>query len=887
MPKVKITAPEQKRKVRITPPKSIPQAKWGMAMPNQYNVLDTRWSPVAFQGQISVNPRPDPFEKTKRTLPEVSPEEANVNAEKHEMVLGNFTPDGLPSLMDVNGPPHTKGGKNIHVPEAKNGGGSFIFSDTPKLKIKDKKALKHFGEHKAKTPAAIAKKYDLQKFTKVLANPNSDDVSKKTAELMVQNYTQKLQQLASVQEQKKASLGLDNDLQQQQSQQPPMAQYGYNGTPGGNPFDTKYDSLVNKTKDYLHKMYPDKDIDVYKASGDRELSTQAAIQKSGASHTPVSLHNIGAARDYHIYLDGKLVDNKQANVYKNSLWKAADDMHMNHLNGNAPSAEDPHPFGNTDPYHVSVVKETNAHDAYGRALQQYPQIMQTPLFQRTEKALSHASDPISQGYYSQIQQAKNSSPVNRRYGGIPHMQGGGGDPEGNTDAGYKYVPHHIVPYTAGKINGANWTGEQFDKVYRSYGYTPESGLTPGEYITKNYPEVAKAQIDKYGPANDATPTDMLGTRIGIRHQLPIPARPQIEWGDTVENPYQLPELPIVQTATTVPDPTNISNTTNPDQTLGSYNKTETKTPDSGTKVPFTAPTPDKWGMQNSLLNAATIHRYPAWEAPIGAVAPNTIFEDPTRAIAAQQELANSAGYNNAISGDGRTARANNLYGQGIAGAEAANILGAVGNRNVQISNQASREVADISNKLMQAQANRLNRMYQGNVISSQQYDNAMREARNAITKDAQTAWKDRQIYDTANQTNPLYSYDPVSGKIIPKNEAQQAAVESRLKAMEKGEGYKSGGIGAQVNAIYEQLVKQPAYQTDEGKKRALFLAEEEAGARQKKKTTSQGYNSIPKTTTTTGIYAGPEEKYGGSTRKNYKIGGFTQRQLKKFIKLPS
>lgn len=58
-------------KVRITPPRSldIPEAKWGAALPGQYNVLDTRWSPVAFQGQISVNPDPNPFETTKRTIP--------------------------------------------------------------------------------------------------------------------------------------------------------------------------------------------------------------------------------------------------------------------------------------------------------------------------------------------------------------------------------------------------------------------------------------------------------------------------------------------------------------------------------------------------------------------------------------------------------------------------------------------------------------------------------------------------------------------------------------------------------------------------------------------------------------------------------------------------
>lgn len=131
-----------------------------------------------------------------------------VNAEKQEQVLGNFTPDGMPSLMNVDGPPHTEGGKDVAVPD-----GSFIFSDTKALKIKDPEILKQFNQTKPATPAQIAKQYQLQKFTKTLADPLSDNVSKKTAELMVGNYTDKLNQLASIQEETKQRLGLGDKNQ--------------------------------------------------------------------------------------------------------------------------------------------------------------------------------------------------------------------------------------------------------------------------------------------------------------------------------------------------------------------------------------------------------------------------------------------------------------------------------------------------------------------------------------------------------------------------------------------------------------------------------------------------------------------------------------------------
>jgi len=194
-------------------PNSTYNKKFGGNTVGQYNVLDTKWNPVTFQGQIGINPKPDPFATTKRTLPEAKEGQGNVNAEKNEMVLGNFTPDGMPSLMDVNGPPHTQGGKDINVPD-----GSFIFSDTPKLKIKNPDLLQVFGQTKPQTPASLAKRYDLQKFTKVIADPKADPMAKKTAELMVANYTNKLNQLSQIQEGMKQQMGLD-DKSQRGSQQ--------------------------------------------------------------------------------------------------------------------------------------------------------------------------------------------------------------------------------------------------------------------------------------------------------------------------------------------------------------------------------------------------------------------------------------------------------------------------------------------------------------------------------------------------------------------------------------------------------------------------------------------------------------------------------------------
>jgi hypothetical protein len=589
----------QKRRVRVTPPQQPADGQqsmmaYGGNIPGTYNQFDTRWNPVTFQGQIGINPNPNPFDKVKKTLPEASPDQANVNAEKNEQVLGNFTPDGLPSLMDVNGPPHTAGGKDISVPD-----GSFIFSDTPKLKIKDPEVLKVFGQSKPGTPADLAKKYDLQKFTKVLADPHADNVAKKTAELMVGNMTSKLNQLAAYQESMKNSMGIGDNQPQQQ----PIAQYGGDQTP---------------KIPYLNS-FPNDDI---------------------------------------------VVTDK-----KSPQWQA----------------------------------------------------------------------PIT---------------------------GGGQD-------------------------------------------TPD-----------------------------------------------VPDFQQMV-------PRNLPPLP-----------TNISDPTDPEHTLGSYNKTNNAS--SQTNVPFTAPTPDKWGIANSLLNAATIHRYPAWEAPIGAVTPNTVFEDPTRALAELHEQSNAAGYNAALSGNSRAARANAMSYQNAD--QVANVLGSVANRNVQTSNQASREAADISNKLQQEQAQRLNRMYQGNVISAQQYDNALRESRNDVVKQQQTAFNDRSKMSFLNATSPYFYVDPVTGARGFKSKEAEAKFHSEVDHLSLGTGISSDTLSKYKTAYDAAIIKGVLPE------RADKYAAEASGMtdREREKLNQVG---IMQSET---VSRSAVEKFGGAIKKKqYRMGGMTPHQLSKFIRIPS
>lgn len=131
-----------------------------------------------------------------KTLAPVPRNQANLEAEKGETVVTNLTGDSVIEHYTVGGKRHSAGGTPLNLPP-----GSFVFSDTKKMKIKDPEILKHFGALKPATPAKLAKKYDVNKIKNSLYEDGTvDPVETRTREMMLDNYKKKLSELAFVQE---------------------------------------------------------------------------------------------------------------------------------------------------------------------------------------------------------------------------------------------------------------------------------------------------------------------------------------------------------------------------------------------------------------------------------------------------------------------------------------------------------------------------------------------------------------------------------------------------------------------------------------------------------------------------------------------------------------
>lgn len=203
--------------------------------------------------------------------------------------------------------------------------------------------------------------------------------------------------------------------------------------------------------------------------------------------------------------------------------------------------------------------------------------------------------------------------------------------------------------------------------------------------------------------------------------------------------------------------------------VGTAKKTEDNQPEPGdaylqkSKIKYGWTNPDKMGMLNALYNLGTVKRYTPWEPGVQMQTATPTFADPTRALAANAEQAAMAQQANSMTA-GPAARylASDIQGKGAT--NAANVIGQYANMNVGIANQAAANNAQIANAQMAADAERLKRMYDSNTISKQQYDNAMRQARQAVVQQYGQGWNNAStMYNMSRTESPYYAIDPATG----------------------------------------------------------------------------------------------------------------------------
>jgi len=154
-------------------------------------------TPQEFYGSTNFNDTDD--QSVRYSLSSVPREDANLEAEGGETVLTDLNGNNHFGLYNIKGPRHSRGGVPMFLPEQ-----SFVYSDTNSMKF-DKSEMAEFGieSRKKVTPAKISKKYQLNDFYAAINSQYADDISTRSAELMLNKNMYNLSKLAFGQELKK------------------------------------------------------------------------------------------------------------------------------------------------------------------------------------------------------------------------------------------------------------------------------------------------------------------------------------------------------------------------------------------------------------------------------------------------------------------------------------------------------------------------------------------------------------------------------------------------------------------------------------------------------------------------------------------------------------
>ena len=725
------------------------QANWGLDL-NSSKVYDDM---------------PDnPYGSINNTIKEVPREEANIEAEGGETVYADVDGDGGLEHMKVSGNRHTQGGVPLNVPE-----GTFIFSDTKKMKIKSKTVLEMFGlteRSQGYTPAEIAKRYDINKYKAIVEDPNTDEVSKSTAELMIKNYKKKLAYLSLLQESMK-------DFPQGI---PDVAREG--GLPD-NVIQEIEQSIAEKSGGEQMLNQEEQGYGEQQESNQEEMMEPS--YQGGGAFNPLGISPENLAMLQQMTMD----DSERRRIANQNIpagWTRNDDG-TTPYNGSLVRSAAPGPdvvtsgtgqfADQSDPEYAAFLSLLDKYDTKaipgkkhinklsGEDAKQFARLATKFGFNRAAKGTDKGYS-VSQGStpgYIFANGAKNAG----FFGGYtPEM--------------YERL---VAEDALGADKVATMSPLDIRKEYFKQLGVNTAGLdlnNPKKLYTNKkffkdsfYPKF----IERFAKAS-YRPEMGDDMQIGAEHFDSFKATPRPvgqELLGYICKGLDANKKPIIQTSSYMDNAALLAAGASTDPNVAAakcVEKPEEIVPNKpGEKKPYNPRfgymTPDVVNMGVAALNSPK--KYLPYMAQYNATLPEATFKDPNRELAANAEQAYimSQALSNVAGGPGNY-MTNISAIQGKAAENAANILGRYQNDNVGIANYFAPLRSDIMNKQKLYNAERVNELWKGNAIANQQYDNSKNAYRNNLARTFGQAWNNRMNLGMINAVNPMYNIDPLSGR---------------------------------------------------------------------------------------------------------------------------
>lgn len=753
------------RKVRII--KSVPKARTG------YQVQGSLANDVSTMGGANYNSyigQPKPT--VSKTLTAVPRAAANLEAEGGETVVGNLDGSKIPSFKTIKGPRHSNGGVPLLLPED-----SFIYSDTKSMKILDPKVLNMFGvkpKQGGYTPAELSKKYDINNYRKILQDPNSDKLSRTTAEIMIKNYVMKLGALALAQESKKAfpqgipliarpymaAMGLQDEdlipeLAMQQEEQMPEAEM------------QEVDSEFPETMPDGQPIAQQQPMEQQMPDPGMQPMAQYGMSMGGYD---MPFYDLPEA-EYGMPMGTGMSQNYMGNKRR-----------MYARGGDLPLAE------NGDEI-VSGIKAK-------------------PVDKFTQGEDWNKGKTDQSGFDAQYRR-KQGEAVNFYRGsqmGTEQLVAKGVCAKINKSGNIEQAILEAFPaYLKGKRAGMPGYEEAMkdaiarlsaNPLYADCVRTAQTNFEEAEYVTKDNPPVEEC------PCKDAQD-----------NVIPGKFAAKDKDGNC---------LPCLEECTcTKSDGTKY--TVGKDAN-GECEKCSEETTEDGDDSSFetTEETDPEWWLQDTVNAAGAfgdlmgIRKRMPWEGRVDLEEPRPTFLDPTRELASQSEQANIAAQASAQFAGPQAlgARLSSIQGKGSAAA--ADTLSRINNQNVNIANQFEGQQVGIRNQEQAMNQQIAGRVFDKNTIADQQFQNAKRAGRSNMAPAYNTALTNKYKTDALNQMyNDVKVYPGSGGKVEMRPTAKDATATKPEMTMEEfyqaNKGMPEGTLNKMLELKYGKNAKQQKY----------------------------------------------------------------------------
>ena len=649
----------------------------------------------------------------KHTMGSVPRNQANVEVEGGETVVGDVNNDGYLEHFTFVGNKHSQGGIPVFLPDA------FIFSDTNKLRITDPDILKYFGMNvtkKGHTPASISKKYKINEYMDVLKDEDADDLAKQTASEMVKNNVNKLSQLAYIQEAMKGYP--DGEPNFTSSNTLPIMSEG-GGTIGGKIRKDKatYEPYTAERHPAFNRESYDKENPLKNQKGDKFYTYE---DDRGYLH----LWDVEDDEYYGYFPDAENKDNI-------NIWDPDIEYYGVYKEGKGVDYQRPFltkkqykDIENSDEYKARVVNFVKLvtedkglqNDIYNQYLSQFKDGKYSNTKLSKEEVLKFLFEQQRIGVLNDIstRDAYRLSHQDNVYENPKTRKRGIKDsvviPGGRTTL--EHAKRRFLDQSF-DLYGSEYGVKDYDHLVRNF---QQSFLAYADAI-RNEAEKGSSKytnyIDNEGFYTTPDGVDNEG------HRIPGMTKIDDFWGNTSDmlNAYSLFVEPEPE-----PEPKEETPKTEEKEKEDEEIEVETDIVKPGPKHFDTWFLPDI----NNYVGAMTdiINRYEPAQGKVDLVTPGYVLADPTRQLAANQEQ--MASYRDMLenSVNPQMALSATLGASGQGFQNAADVLANVENANVGITNQAMHQVAGIENQEITANEQMRQKYIQDMARLNQNYDEA-------------------------------------------------------------------------------------------------------------------------------------------------------------------